>query len=278
MYVDCHVHFWRLDRGEYQWIPTNNKILAQDWLPAQLKPLLDQCVVEGVIVVQAASTVAETDYLLELAQIHHWILGVVGWMDMAGATFEYDYDRLTRNPKFAGIRLNGSVFQESDARRTKLILNRLLQLEADEFPIDLLARPHELANVHRMLDHVPGLKVAINHLGIPPMLETSGKLLYEQWEAMMGLLSSFPQVMVKVSGTITQAGGFHPHVLKRCIDYLTTTFGPQRMMYGSDWPVALQGGSYDDVIRLFQKVLPQNWNEDQLNAVRRMNTKRFYAV
>ncbi|MNI18911.1 Amidohydrolase [compost metagenome] len=274
MYVDSHVHFWKLDRGDYTWIPRDNKVLAQDRLPAELKPILDAHDVEGVILVQAASTVAETDYMLELAEHHPWILGVVGGLQIAADEFQYDYERLRKNSKFAGIRINGSAFEEKDETRKQLILKRLKVMEVDGFPIDILARPHEIPSVLEFLKNVPDLKAVLNHLGVPPIKDQ----IEEPWKSLIQEIAAYPNTMVKISGMITQAGGYHPELLAPYISHLIEMFGPQRIMFASDWPVALLGGSYEAVVQLFEALLPAHWNEEEREPVRRLNAQRFYQV
>ncbi|MEF2245281.1 amidohydrolase family protein [Paenibacillus sp. IITD108] len=274
MYLDSHVHFWKLDRGNYSWISPENKMLFQDRLPSQLEPVLEACGVTGVILVEAASTADEIDYMLNLAAEYRWIKGVVGGLDLTQESFEENYRRLRSKEKFVGIRVNGSRFEQTDERTHKLLLDHLALLQKDQFSIDLLARAHQLPSIIPYLSAVPQLKAVINHLGVPPVKEQ----LMETWMNDMRSIEALPQTMVKLSGMITQAGGYKPELLKPYVQYLTRTFKSGRLLFGSDWPVALQGGTYDEVIRLFEQLLPAEWGEAERHAVRCSNGYRFYGI
>lgn len=274
MYLDSHVHFWKLDRGDYSWISPENKMLFQDRLPSQLEPVLEACGVTGVILVEAASTADEIEYMLNLAAEYRWIKGVVGGLDLTQESFEENYRRLRSKEKFVGIRLNGSRFEQTDERTHKLLLDHLALLQKDQFSIDLLARAHQLPAIIPYLSAVPQLKAVINHLGVPPVKEQ----LMETWMNDMRSIEALPQTMVKLSGMITQAGGYKPELLKPYVQYLTRTFKSGRLLFGSDWPVALLGGTYDEVIRLFEQLLPAEWGEAERHAVRCSNGYRFYGI
>ncbi len=274
MYLDSHVHFWKLDRGDYVWISPDNTILFQDRLPSELEPALETHGAAGVILVESASTVAEIEYMLELAEKYDWIKGIVGGLDLTSEQFEKHYFRLRTHYKFIGIRVNGAKFEQTDERTQKLLLEKLKLLQENQFPIDILARAHQLPAVVSYLEQVSQLKAVINHLGVPPVKEQ----IMEPWTSSMHKLEALPQIMVKISGMITQAGGYNPTLLKPYVQHLADTFGPSRLLFGSDWPVALLGGSYDEVIRLFEELLPADWSEAERNAVRYSNASRFYGA
>jgi L-fuconolactonase len=271
MYIDTHVHFWKLARGDYGWIKPDNAVLHQDYLPDQLLGSLSGLNVERIIAVQAASTVAETKYLLELAEQYPVIAGVVGWMDLEAASFEEEYAQLRTNPRFVGIRIGGGQIRKA-LESEGVFLARLRQLAADQMTVDLLVRPSDLTDVVKLLEAVPGLRAVIDHLGNP----LSSLELEAQWEAGMQAAALYPQVMGKLSGMITPAGGFHPERLRSFVSRLFNWFGAERLMYGSDWPVALQAGAYEGVVRLFEELLDGGLSEGQLHALRSGNAEKFY--
>lgn len=275
MYLDSHVHVWKLDRGEYTWISPENKTLFQDRLPEHLEPILEAHDVAGAIVVEAASTVDEIEYMLGLAEQYRWIKGVVGGLDPMHEAFEEHYKRLRRNAKFVGIRVYGAKFEQTDDKRAQqLLLDRLAVLQQDGFSIDLLVRAHQLPAILPYLNAVPQLKAVINHLGVPPVKDP----MTESWMSDIRSLAALPQTMVKLSGMITQAGGYHPELPRPYVQQLALAFKSNRLMFGSDWPVALLGGTYDEVIRLFEELLPADWSEDERRAVRFGNACRFYGI
>lgn len=275
MYIDSHVHFWRLARGDYGWIKPDNRILYQDFTPEHLLPFLKEESVVGCIAVQAAPTIAETEYLLSLIDDHPWILGVVGSLDpyLVEAEYVLHYERLRVNRMFKGVRLNGDQL-ERIARYGGEALLRLKRWVKDKVTVDLLVRDHQLEHALTLLRFVPELHVVVNHLGCPPYGQEH---LSEQWAQHMSALARYPNVMVKISGMITPAGN-RPQVLRPYVTHLLDAYGPGRLMYGSDWPVAKQKGSYAEVVRLLTQVLPEGLTERELHAIRFGSACDFYGV
>lgn len=261
MYLDSHVHFWKLDRGDYVWLKPEN-VLHRDFLPEDLAPQLSEYGTDGVILVQAAATAEETDYMLGLAETHPWIAGVVGSLPA--------YDRYGKHPLMRGIRVNGSSFHGDDAE----FASALARMAEDGCPIDLLIRPDDMPHVARHFEKLPQVKAVVNHMGIPLK---EGRLV-DGWKEAIGRLAAFPNVYCKLSGFMTQAGGSRPERLREPFAHLFAVFGPERLLFGSDWPVATQEGGYGDVIRLFEASLPEGLSEGELQAVRSGNAARFYGV
>src|SRR5512141_2232789 len=104
MRIDSHQHFWKAGRGDYHWMSPNVPVLCRDYLPDDLAPILSRCGIDKTVLVQAAQTAAETDFLLDLAQTHGFIAGVVGWLDMESTGFPSQFEQYRRNPKFIGLR------------------------------------------------------------------------------------------------------------------------------------------------------------------------------
>lgn len=276
MYIDTHVHFWRLDRGDYGWLKPESGILFRDYLPEELEPLLADAKVYGVIAVQAAATVAETEYMLALSDRHAYIRGVVGWIDVFADSFGETYRQLRRHPRFKGVRLDRSVFERCRAEGgiPDALAVALRAFAADGFAVDLLIWPEYMPIVATWLQRFPELRMAINHLGIPPIRDGA----MQPWSDSIDELAQYSGVVCKWSGMITQAGGFAPDLLRPFIAHTADRFGPARIMYGSDWPVALLAGGYADVVRLFETLLPEHWDDAQRAQVRVGNAAAFYGV
>jgi L-fuconolactonase len=275
MYIDSHVHFWKPLRGDYGWLKPENELLYKDYLPEQLLPELDAFGVNGLVAVQAAVTAEEAAFLLELAQTWPIISGVSGGLDPFVDLFHEELKSLKADPGFTGIRLSGSAFrsERSEADQNKLRLALTLLMQAN-LTLDLLVQPQDLSDVASYLKELPLLKTVVNHLGCP---DIRGQRM-EPWLTGMERLSQLPCVAVKLSGMITMAGGFHPEKLQPYIDQLLQLFGSERLMFGSDWPVALQAGSYKDVINLFEAVLPDDLTEEEKGMIRAGNASRFYPI
>ncbi|UQZ81182.1 Amidohydrolase [Paenibacillus konkukensis] len=275
MYLDSHVHFWRPARGDYGWLKPDNSNLYRDFTPEQLLPHLTAGAVRGCIAVQAAPTDAETDELLSLADDHPWIVGVVGSLDpfAAEAAYAARYERLRERRRFSGVRLGGEQL-ERIARCGGEAVRRLRRWAEDRFAVDLLVRAHQLEHVLAVMRQAPELHAAVNHLGGPPYGDEQGRL---SWERRMSALALYPNVMVKISGMLTSAGN-RPELLRPYAAHLLEAYGPDRLMFGSDWPVATQNGGYRDVLMLFEQVLPAGLTERERSAVRFDSARRFYRI
>ncbi|CAN7704536.1 amidohydrolase family protein [Paenibacillus sp. LjRoot153] len=275
MYIDCHVHFWKPSRGDYGWLKPENELLYKDYLPEQLLPELGAFGVKGLVAVQAAVSAEEAVFLLELAQTWPVISGVSGGLDPFADLFHEQLELLKANPRFTGIRLSGSAFrsERSEADRNKLRSALAALMQAD-LTLDLLVQPGDLSAVASYLEETPQLKSVVNHLGCPNIREQR----QEPWLTGMKRLARLPLVAVKLSGMITMAGGFHPEKLRDYTDLLLQLFGSERLLFGSDWPVALQAGGYRDVIDLFEAVLPDKLAEEEKGMIRAGNASRFYPM
>lgn len=275
MYVDSHVHFWQPARGDYGWLKRENALLYRDYLPEQLLPELLTYGVEGLVAVQAAPTAEEAAYLLELTQGGPVAAAVVGGLNPFADRFDEQFESLHTNPRFAGVRINGSAFREGrsadDRSKLQAALGRLMQAG---LTLDLLVQPDDLMGAASYMEKMPALKAVVNHLGSPPVRERR----MEPWRSGMERLSRLPGVAVKLSGMITMAGGPHPALLQPYVDRLIQMFGWNRLLFGSDWPVALQAGGYGDVIALFESLLPDMLAEEEKGKIRAGNARRFYRL
>ena len=131
------------------------------------------------------------------------------------------------------------------------VIDNLTMMANDAFPIDLLMKAESVPYILRLLDEVPQLQVVANHLGSPKYQES-----FQHWADRMAELAKHPMAMCKLSGMITQVGGYHPELLRKHVYHLIECFGVDRLLFGSDWPVALMAGSYDEIVQLLYDTLP----------------------
>lgn len=274
-YIDSHVHLWKLSRGDYGWLTPAAGIIYRDYEFEQLAPHLDAHGVQGIVAVQAAPTVAEAEYLLHLADEHPRIVGVIGWMSLIAPDFRATFDRLAEHPAFAGIRLDSSFRDQFlEGSRKDALLDGLRYIARKGKAVEWLMAPGMMDVLLACLPEVDGLKAVVDHLGSPSMAEEA----LEPWSSQMEIVSRFPQAAVKLSGMITQGDRTRPDRHRPFVERLNELFGPDRLMFGSDWPVALLGGSYDETVRYFERLLPSGWDEAALERVRRTNAIRIYGL
>jgi L-fuconolactonase len=275
--IDAHQHYWKLDRGDYGWISSEMTALYRDYLPPDLGPELSRNGIGRTILVQAAATHAETDFMLELADKHDSIAGVVGWLDFDDPAWQAAYERFKAHPKFAGIRV---MIQEMKDPREALrphVIEALRRFAAEGLPVDLLAVSHQLPAVIELLDLVPGLHAVIDHICKPQIAAA----VFEPWAGQMKEIAErHPGVYCKLSGMVTEADHrqWKPEHFTPYVRHIVNAFGPGRLMFGSDWPVCLLAASYSQVLDVLRGALPDSLTEEELEAIYGGNAAKFYRV
>lgn len=239
--LDAHQHFWRLRRGDYDWLTPDQARLYRDFEPDDLRPLLDAAGISSTILVQAAPTAEETTFLLSLAAAYPWIAGVVGWCDLSAANAPARVAALAARPKLVGLR---PMLQDLPDRQWVLRPDVApgLQAMADEgLVFDALIRPDQLTSIVTLAQRLPALKIVIDH-GAKPDLSRAP---CAAWAAGMTQAAACPNVHVKLSGLLTEAPpNAGVATLKPFVDLILSAFGARRVLWGSDWPVLLTAGDY----------------------------------
>jgi L-fuconolactonase len=247
MKIDSHQHFWSYDASQYPWIPKGSP-LERDWLPPDLAPLLATAGLDGCVAVQARQSLAESHWLLELAEHYSIIKGVVGWVDLRAPDVEADLAALAKHPKFRGVR---HVVQDEPDDHFMLgteFLRGLGKLRALGLTYDLLVFPHQLPAAIEVVRRFPDQPFVLDHIAKPEI--KAGTL--SPWREQLRELAKFPNVCCKISGMVTEAD----HATWKAADFapflevVLAAFGEDRLMYGSDWPVCLLAGSYPRVFEL----------------------------
>ena len=241
--VDAHQHFWSLARGDYPWLTPDLGSLYRDYLPADLETPLKASGIGRTILVQAAPTEAETAFLLQLADQYPFVAGVVGWTDLAAPDAAKTIERAATNPKLVGFR---PMLQEMDDAAWILSANLRPALRAMAkagLCFDALIRPQQIKVIETLLlHHHPDLKLVVDHAANPPIGED-----LTSWATDIRRLAANTRAYCKWSGLLTIAPGrVNRGHLHRVFDVLIEAFGPERLMWGSDWPVLNLASSYDD--------------------------------
>jgi L-fuconolactonase len=253
MRIDAHVHFLEPAEFAYPWMPPEPSVLRRAWLPGDLAPVLTRNKFDGCVAVQATTDDREAEWLLRLADYNPFVLGVIVWVDLTGSHLGQRLDELQRHPKFAGIR--HPVHDEKDERwLLRLnVLEGLRELERRRLPFDLLIRPQHLPLIPELADRLPRLTLVVDHIAKPPI--ATGER--EPWAREIEIVSSIPAVHVKLSGLITEAHWktWLPVHLRPYVQHVWNLFGPQRCLFGSDWPVCLQAGIWKEVLAGFTQAL-----------------------
>ena len=239
--IDAHQHYWDPARGDYFWLTPDLAALYRRFGPADLAPLLAEHGVAGTILVQAAPTIAETDYMLAIADATPSVLGVVGWVDFEDASHLAHLERFARHPKFKGLRPMIQDIADPDWMLRRDLDWAFEAMIGHDLAFDALTHPKHLPNLLALLKRHEGLRCVIDHASKPAV--SRGE--FEPWASDMARLAGETQAFVKFSGLVTEAGaGWRIDDLAPFATHLLAKFGPQRMIFGSDWPVCKLAASY----------------------------------
>jgi L-fuconolactonase len=255
-------------RFDYPWLTSDLGILYRDYLPAQLEPVLRENGVSRTVLVQASNSVAESRWLLDLADENEFIAGVVGWVDLRDQTVE-----LPVHPKFKGVR----HLVESEPADDWLVhvIPGLKRLAAHGLTYDLLVHTRHLPYVRTVAESCPDLRLVIDHLAKPPIAKHG----FDEWSREIAPLAAYPNMYCKLSGLVTEANwhSWQTDDLRPYVDRALDLFGPERLIFGSDHPVCLLAASYARVLESFQELL-LDLKDDDRNRVFAENARKFYRL
>lgn len=272
--VDSHQHFWKLDRGDYHWLNTEPATINRDFLPQDLLPLLTQNAVDYTVIVQAAETVKETDYILELASTNSFVAGVVGWVNMNLPGTLKVLERLQQHPKLVGIRPVIQGIADPDwmlKPELDLVFKWLID---NDLSFDALVKPVHLDALYILLQRYPELRIVIDH-GAKPDIASD---IFNPWAEKIQKISENSSAFCKLSGLVTEAGeNVSYEKLFAYMNHLANCFGTQRLMWGSDWPVCTLAASYREWIEYVETFLNKFPHEER-KAIWGENAIRFYKL
>lgn len=276
MRIDSHQHFWKASRGDYHWMDPAVPVLYRDYMPEDLRPLLAQAGIDKTVLVQAAQTTAETDFLLELAESCDFIIGVVGWLDMESPDFPRQFERYRRNSRFIGLRpMLQDIPDDAWIRRPAVIQSLKLVAESD-FPFEFLTYTRHLPHVLRALQLVPGLSAVIDHISKPEIRLQK----MEPWKTQLREVAQHENVYCKLSGMVTEAdhASWTVDNLRPYVEHAFHCFGCDRVMFGSDWPVCRLAAEYQQVIAALVEALGPELNKQSEKKLFGANAARFYKI
>ncbi len=272
--VDSHQHFWTRSRGDYTWLTEELAPIYRDFGPDDLRPIISVAGVDKTVLVQAAPTIAETRFMLEIADNTDFVAGVVGWVDFESTDVAEHISDLARQSKLKGFRpMIQDIPDDNWMLRPDLDAAFRAIIEQD-LTFDALVLPGHLKNLVTLLNRYPDLKVVIDHAAKPQI----GNDEFQPWAADIAELAQSTQALCKISGLVTEDGiGWSRQRLQPYIDHLLSVFGPERLMWGSDWPVVNLVGDYDSWIKSARKLL-SDLSSHELGAIFEENCARFYGL
>ena len=263
MIVDSHQHFWQVGRFDYPWMTTDLGVLYRDYLPSDFETA------DQVVVVQASNSVAESRWLLELADQNSFIAGVIGWVDLKNADFG---SQLVSHPKFKGARHLVESEPADDWLVQPAVIAGLQRLAAHGLTYDLLVHTRHLRHARTVAERCPDLRFVIDHLAKPAIAKHG----YEEWARELKPLAAYPNMYCKLSGLVTEANwtSWTTDDLRPYVEYALELFGPRRLMFGSDHPVCLLAASYTRVLESFQEIV----GDEHRELIFSENARTFYRL
>jgi len=283
MRIDAHQHFWKYNRDDYPWIPQSShpaasdgrreSTLDRDFLPDDLYPLLQSARLDGCIAVQARQSWQENEFLVSLAVKSNFVLGVVGWIDLRSADVEVQAQRFAAHPKAVGVRHVVQDEAEPMFMTTAAFRRGIACLARHQLVYDILIYDHQLPDAVALVRAFPDQSFVLDHLAKPKI--KLGQM--DPWQLDLQQLAEYPNVAVKVSGMVTEADHRHwqPRQLFPFWDTVLNAFGPERILFGSDWPVMRLASTYEGWISLVDQWLTP-LSDVERAAIWGQNAQRIY--
>lgn len=275
MRIDAHQHFWKLSRGDYNWLTPEFGSLYQNFMPEDLSDDLKKHQIDKTILVQAADSIEETYYMFDLMGKYDFIAGVVGWLDFESDDFIDQLHRMMEVEGFVGVRPMIQDIEDDNWVLREKVVHHIKVLHKLQIPLDILIYPRHLKVIHQLLEEIPDLKCVINHLAKPQIRDKQ----FDRWSKEITTIANYPNVYCKISGVITEADQEHwsaedcREYIKHCVNIFTEN----RIMFGSDWPVCLQAGTYSDVYDTANIVIKEMLSESGWKKFYGKNAADFYS-
>jgi L-fuconolactonase len=273
--IDSHQHFWKYHPVKDAWISDEMKVIRRDFLPEDLKPLLQENDIDGCIAVQADQSEEETHFLLELATDNDFIKGVVGWIDLQNPDLKSRLDYFSQFKKLKGFRHIVQSETEDDFLLRDDFCNGIAQLEQYNYTYDVLILPKHLPFAVEFVKRFPNQKFIIDHLAKPNFKQAD----FAEWEKGIREIANLPNVYCKVSGLVTEAdwNNWSETDFTYSLNIVTEAFGINRLLFGSDWPVCLLAADYAQTLKIIENYFSKFTAAEQ-EQFWSGNTERFYNI
>ncbi len=275
MIIDAHQHFWNYSPAKHAWINGQMAVLKRDFLPIDLLEIYKKNSVTGCVAVQADGSEEETDFLLQLAEKHGFIKGVVGWVDLQDRQVEARLRHYRNFKKLKGFRHVVQDEPDPEFMLREDFRAGLKALEDFHYTYDILIYPHQLDAAIKTVQDFPKINFVLDHIAKPHIKEAK----MDNWLPKITGLAQSPNVCCKVSGMVTEAAwkSWRQQDFVPYLDAVTEAFGMDRLMFGSDWPVCLLSGNYEQVLKIVQDYY-QGFSQEDKDKLFYLNASRFYGL
>ncbi len=273
MKIDSHQHFWNPNRGDHGWMENEGaRPLRRTIMPKDLLPHLKAHGIDKTVLVQAAPTVNETEFMLGIADATDFVAKVVGWVDFENRDDLKHLARLKNHPKFAGVRPMIQDLPDPDWMHRKDVQWAFAAIVDLDLTFDALGFPIHLDPFRRLFDTYPKMRTVIDHCMKPVIREDQ----YDPWASKMAAIARYTPVFCKLSGIATEARpGWTTDTLKPYAQHVISSFGADRVMWGSDWPVLELNGSYASWHDTAQSIIGQREESAKIFGA---TAAKFYQI
>jgi L-fuconolactonase len=248
MKIDAHQHFWKYSLAEYGWMGENMAVLKRDHLPGELEKLAAASGIDGSVAVQARQSLAETEFLLDLAKKHPFIKGVVGWVDLRSEKVDEQLVKYSKDKKLKAVRHVVQDEPDDDFMMRDAFVRGISKLERYGLRYDILIYPKQVKCATKLVERFPDQPFVLDHIAKPLIKKAE----LHPWKNQMRDLARNENVWCKVSGMVTEAnwGKWKPADFVPYMDAVLEMYGAERLMFGSDWPVCTCAAKYEQVVAI----------------------------
>jgi L-fuconolactonase len=273
--IDSHQHFWKFNPVRDSWINDEMKVIQKDFLPADLQPILEQNGFDGCLTVQSDQDYVENRFQLDNAEGNDFIKGIVGWVDLRSPDVEKDLDYLSQFEKMKGFRHVLQGEQQRDLMLQASFMNGISLLNKYDFTYDILIFKDQLQYLPKFVSSFPDQPFVLDHISKPDI--KTGNI--DQWKKDISALGQFQNLYCKISGMVTEADwkAWKKENFKPYMDVVVETFGVDRIMFGSDWPVCLVAASYDEVVGIVEDYF-SSFSKNEKDKFFGLNAIEFYNL
>ena len=279
--IDTHIHIWNFERASYPWLNGNTTILNKTYLITELEADREKAGVTEGMLVQAANSVEDTMYMLEVAEQNSWLKGVVGWLPLQqpGEVKRILSDGYAKHPLFKGVR--HLIHDETDPEwlLQPAVIESLQLMAAASLPYDVVGvMPQHLETVLKLINKVPGLYMVMDHLNQPPIQQGEK---FGKWGELISEVVKHPNMFAKISGlgtTTNKNNSWGTDDILPYVEFALEKFGINRCFCGGDWPVSLLAGTYTNTWNIYRQTLDRLVNKQEAEKILYSNASDFYQL
>lgn len=261
MRVDAHQHFWALARNDYGWLTENLGAIYHDFAPKDLAPLIKSRNIDKTVIVQAAPSIEETEYMLGIADATDFVGKVVGWINSEDEDHIRHLERFANHKKFAGIRPMVQDIPDPEWMHHPDVAWTYDAVQDLDLTIDALGIPVHAAPFLRLFEKYPDMRVVIDHCLKPQIRDNA----FEEWSVAMKRIADETGAYCKLSGIVTESNAdWTPEIIQPYAEHIINSFGPDRVMWGSDWPVVNLASDYESWNKIAESFVPDAADREKI--------------